>query len=85
MGKIFDFFIYSWLLIFFLHELPCLYFLAISAVFSALMRAIDGIIQDYKLDKAFKFKNISSIELMRLLFCLSISLIFCICKWTGII
>lgn len=85
MGNILFFFSCCVLLVIWLREFSYLYFMAICVVFSSLTDAIDEIIKNYKLDRTFKFKNIPSIRLLRLLFCLFVFLLFCICKWTGFI
>ena len=85
MERIVNFIIWSVILILGVNELSSIKFMLVCVVFCQLYREADGIIQNYKLDKKISFKKIPVIELFRLSLFLLLTLIFCICKWTGII
>ena len=86
MEKIFDYLISSIVLLLWIRDLSYLEVLGVCAFFYLLIRAIDGIVQEFKLDKIIPSKEgIPVYDILRFLFILGIFLFFCICKWIGFI
>ena len=85
MKKIFSYLIWSVLLLIWIRDLSYLEILGVCVCFNLLIQAINGIIQEFKLDKRIPFKRISVYDALVFLFVLGSFFIICICKWIGFI
>lgn len=85
MEKILHYLLWSVVSVVWIRHLSYIEVLGLCFCFDILRRAAKDIIQYFKLDEIKTLKKISAHNFWGLLFNLSPFLIFCICKWTGII